>query len=172
MTYLPALGALVLGASLAQASDMPDLLETPALEANQATSAALIDLASSREGLVAVGERGVILRLIEGAWVQSPAPVGTTLTAVAFNGEGVGLAVGHDGTVLRSADAGATWQKVTDGRALFPVVIAAAQARADAAQEALDNAGEEADLEELEFALEDELFRLETAEQSLEYGPS
>lgn len=172
LVALTALG-LLLGGAAAMAADVPDLLDTPALTAPRSGEAALMDLTRVGDRLVAVGERGVVLtRQAEGGvWAQSPTPVGVTLTAVTFNTDQTGLAVGHDGVILRSTDNGQTWAKITDGRSLFPVVIAAAKARHARAEAALADATEET-REDLEFELDDQLFRLETAEQSMAFGPS
>lgn len=157
--------------SPAAADELPDLLDTPALIAPRAETAALLDLGPGGDGLLAVGERGIILQRRADDWVQSPSPVGVTLTAVAENGEGTAIAVGHDGVILRSTDSGATWAKVTDGRALFPGLIETARSRHAEAEAALEEATEDT-REDLEFELEDQLFRLETAEQSMAFGPS
>lgn len=123
--------------------------------------------------LVAVGDRGRILISDDSAasWRQAPSPVSVELTAVAFNGAGVGVAVGHDGAILRSADAGESWVVIADGRALFPRVVDAARQRVAEAEAALE-AAEEADREDAAFVLDDETFRLETAEASTAFGPS
>ncbi|MEM6933699.1 MAG: photosystem I reaction center subunit IV, partial [Pseudomonadota bacterium] len=168
--------ALMVTAPATHAQDVPDQLDLPALIAPRAAEAGFFDLTETDGRLVAVGERGVILTREPGAqdWIQRPVPLSATLVAVAFNGAGTGLAVGHDGVILRSTDRGETWSKITDGRALFLDVIAIAQGRFEDAQAALEAAkasGSE-DAEDLEFAADDESFRLETAQQSLEYGPS
>lgn len=67
--------------------------------------------------LVAVGERGHILRSTDGgrSWQQSASPVSSDLTAVQFVDANTGYAVGHDGVVLRSDDAGKNWRLLFDG---------------------------------------------------------
>ncbi|XQW86664.1 WD40/YVTN/BNR-like repeat-containing protein [Thalassotalea piscium] len=61
--------------------------------------------------LIAVGERGHILRSTDGeTWQQMPSPTQTTLTSVDFVNASQGWAVGHNATILHSADAGLTWQ--------------------------------------------------------------
>ena len=165
------LAALVTGqGSPGTSADLPDALDTPAILAERAASAALLDLTLGPDGPVAVGERGVIIGLQGEVWRQQEAPVSATLTAVAFGADGTALAVGHDGVILRQPPKGA-WEKVTDGRALFESVIETAQARHDAAASALAGATDET-RSDLEFELDDQLFRLETAQQSLAYGPS
>ncbi|MEL6479713.1 MAG: photosystem I reaction center subunit IV, partial [Pseudomonadota bacterium] len=154
-----------------RSAEVPDQLETAAIPAVKAQEAALLDIVESPGGAVAVGERGMILALDADGWQQAIAPVSSTLTAAAFSAAGVGLAVGHDGVILRQEAPGGAWEKVADGNSLFPIVIDAARSRHKAAEAELETATD-ATREDLEFALEDALFRLETAEQSLAYGPA
>ncbi|MEM7238495.1 MAG: hypothetical protein AAF501_11815 [Pseudomonadota bacterium] len=171
-----ALTASAAVSSVAAADGVRDQLDLPALAAPNAAAAALYDLTETGGRLVAVGERGVILVRDVGsdAWVQQSVPLSATLVAVDFDADGRGIAVGHDGVILRSPDNGATWIKVTDGRTLFQELVAAAQTRFEDAERLLDaaKAAGTDDVEDLEFALDEESFRLETAQQSLEYGPS
>lgn len=73
----------------------------------------LVDIAHDGERWIVVGERGHIL--VSGdaeTWTQVEAPTRVLLTAVALDGQGSGFAVGHDATILRSRDDGATWERV------------------------------------------------------------
>jgi photosystem II stability/assembly factor-like uncharacterized protein len=78
----------------------------------------LLDGALAGTEVVAVGERGTILRSSDNAqtW-DSIAPVtGATLTGVAFAADGKhGWAVGHDALVLGTSDAGRTWTRQWQG---------------------------------------------------------
>jgi len=71
----------------------------------------LLDLARSGERLVAVGERGHVLMSSDGkTWTQSAnVPVRSALTAVSAVGADV-WAVGFDGIILHSGNAGETWE--------------------------------------------------------------
>lgn len=70
----------------------------------------LLDIIVANNQVVAVGERGHILRSTDGKnWQQMPVPSISTLTAVNFVGN-KGWAVGHDATILHSTDGGANWQ--------------------------------------------------------------
>ena len=72
----------------------------------------------AREGsrLVAVGEQGAILIADNPAGPWNGAKVepnrGSTFTAVAFIGDGIALAAGHDSWIVRSQDHGQTWKEV------------------------------------------------------------
>src|SRR6478672_3584635 len=74
----------------------------PALAAATLQRLLLLDAARAGTRLVAVGDRGAILLSDdEGhAWRAAQVPAAPLLTAVAFAGEGVGLAVGHDSVIL------------------------------------------------------------------------
>jgi len=74
----------------------------------------IFDIARAGERLVAVGERGhVLLSDDAGAqWRQVIVPTRSTLTSVFFADAQIGFAVGHDAVILRSKDAGETWQLV------------------------------------------------------------
>ncbi|MGH8516174.1 MAG: WD40/YVTN/BNR-like repeat-containing protein, partial [Panacagrimonas sp.] len=76
----------------------------------------LLVLDAERAGarLVAVGERGTVLLSDDQAqhWNVVSTGITRTLTAVAFVDAKVGVAVGHGGTLMRTADAGRTWTRV------------------------------------------------------------
>lgn len=70
----------------------------------------LLSVASTGNKAVAVGERGNIIVSTDGTtWTQSPSPVNSTLTAVAFADDDNGWAVGHDAVILHTTDGGKTW---------------------------------------------------------------
>jgi photosystem II stability/assembly factor-like uncharacterized protein len=79
-----------------------------------ATRSLLLDAAISGEAIVAVGERGHVLRSVDqgNSWRQVAVPTRVTLTAVAFYPGGLGFAAGHDATILRTLDGGGSWQQV------------------------------------------------------------
>jgi photosystem II stability/assembly factor-like uncharacterized protein len=79
-----------------------------------ASTSLLLDLAVAGSRLVAVGERGhVLLSDDQGAsWRQAKSvPTRVMLTAVYFVDAQYGWAVGHDETILNSADGGETWTR-------------------------------------------------------------
>ena len=88
----------------------------------------LLDAAVVHRDIVAVGERGAILRSEDNGltWQTASSPTHTTLTSVTFYIDPHGFldrptrgwAVGHDALILTSADAGRTWQKQWQGENL------------------------------------------------------
>lgn len=101
-------------------SQVGDALQRPALQAQAPAKAVLMAVATAGARLVAVGERGlVVLSDDRGrSWRQAPCPVSVGLTVVRFADERHGVAVGHGGTVLTTADGGESWVLRLDGRRL------------------------------------------------------
>jgi photosystem II stability/assembly factor-like uncharacterized protein len=103
-----ALAVAAIGALAAEAPVVPDFIPT------KFDRIILLDAVHAGTRLLAVGERGVLVRSGDGGahWQAQRLPTTQTLTALAFNDENNGVAVGHDATVLRTADGGATWKRV------------------------------------------------------------
>lgn len=103
------------------------------LSSRQAAHAVVLGAAQAGRRLVTVGERGLIqLSDDNGAtWRQAPAPTSATLTAVRFDGDRNGVAVGHAGVVLVTTNAGNTWRLVLDGARIAELALAAATASGD-----------------------------------------
>jgi photosystem II stability/assembly factor-like uncharacterized protein len=125
----------------APAGAFVDALDTPAVSSALATKSLMQGVARAGTRLVAVGQRGhVVVSDDNGAsWKQSRVPVSSDLVAVFFVDERNGWAVGHDGVVLRSSDAGETWTLQLDGRKANELQVAAMQRKV-----ASDPASEEA----------------------------
>lgn len=117
--------ALVLSATVAHAG-FQDVLDTPAMKSALAGKSFLSGIALAGKRLVCVGWRGHILYSDDRGknWEQAGVPVSSDLVAVYFPSPQQGWAVGHDGVVLHSADAGVTWEKQLDGRAAVQVMAA------------------------------------------------
>ncbi len=98
----------------ALASPSPAATQTESVLAPLAEKSLLLDIARAGNRLVAVGERGHVLLSDDGGalWRQVVVPTRSTLTAVHFADARTGIAVGHDAVVLRSTDAGETWELV------------------------------------------------------------
>lgn len=79
----------------------------------RADQSLLLDIAHRDGRWVVVGERGHILISDDAEnWTQVPAPTRATLTAVDMGDSGIGFAVGHDATILRTRDKAQTWEQV------------------------------------------------------------
>jgi len=113
---LAAVAVLAMAAGLpASAQEQaPDAALTPAVIEPLAVRSLMLDLARAGGRIVAVGERGnVLYSLDEGrSWTQVQVPVSANLTAVYFVDERHGWAVGHDDVILRTEDAGDSWELV------------------------------------------------------------
>jgi photosystem II stability/assembly factor-like uncharacterized protein len=94
--------------------DPNDSANKPAEVAPLAATSLLLDLAFAGNRVVAVGERGhVLLSDDHGVtWRQARSvPTRVMLTAVFFVDSEYGWAVGHDETILNTADGGETWTR-------------------------------------------------------------
>jgi photosystem II stability/assembly factor-like uncharacterized protein len=81
----------------------------------------LLDGTRAGSSVIAVGERGTILRSSDSArtWQAAASPALATLTGVSFSPDGVrGWAVGHDALILATSDGGQTWTKQYQGENL------------------------------------------------------
>jgi photosystem II stability/assembly factor-like uncharacterized protein len=103
-------GLVVCGAGVVAQSPPP----RPAVAAATLQRLLLLDATRVGSRIVAVGDRGtIVLSDDEGrTWRGAQAPPAPLLTAVAFSGEGLGLAVGHDAVILATRDRGETWTQV------------------------------------------------------------
>jgi len=126
--------AFVLAAPvLAAPGGFADVLDTPAVMSPLASRALLQGIARAGGRLVGVGQRGhVVVSRDEGAtWQQSPVPVSSDLTAVFFVDGQLGWAVGHDGVILHTEDAGSTWRVQLDGRKANDLLVDAMKRNAE-----------------------------------------
>lgn len=85
----------------------------------------LLALAEAGPRLVAVGDRGHVLTSDDQGrtWQQRLVPTRAMLTGVSFPDATHGWAVGHDGVILSTADAGLTWLRQDDGQDLDTVFL-------------------------------------------------
>jgi photosystem II stability/assembly factor-like uncharacterized protein len=109
----------------AQAATYVDVLDLPAHPSELAVRSPLLGITHADQRLVTVGQRGHILYSDDDCqnWQQAAVPVSTDLSAVHFPTATQGWAVGNDGVVLHSSDAGATWQKQLDGRQIGDLLV-------------------------------------------------
>jgi photosystem II stability/assembly factor-like uncharacterized protein len=84
---------------------------SPGFHYARVRSAGQMNLTS--EPLWRVGPHGLIQEGIRGSWAARPSGVGEDLLDVTFPSAQAGWIVGRHGTILRSADAGRTWQRIS-----------------------------------------------------------
>lgn len=108
------IGALMLTISTCPlaASTSGDPVPVPSMRVPLASKAPLVAAVRAGQGIVAVGDYGVVVTASNGStWQQSlQVPVDTLLTAACFADEKRGWAVGHGGVILSTQDGGARWQ--------------------------------------------------------------
>lgn len=100
----------------------------PALMVSGAAKARLLDVSQAGKRLVAVGQQGVIVVSDDGGanWKQVPSPASVMLTRVRFLTDKLGWAVGYDGTILHTANAGSSWtlqHSDPEARVLYDVLF-------------------------------------------------
>lgn len=166
LNSLSSLAALfIIGAIFASNVQATDSLLRPALMSDKAKTSLLLDITSAGERLVAAGERGHILYRDPGeSWQQAEVPVIAHLTAIHFPTPQLGFAVGHDGIILRSTDAGATWELVHHELVAGPKRAAEKIPELEAALEEAEAVGDLMDIEMLEMELDDLYFLAEGEE--------
>ncbi|MBA5603798.1 hypothetical protein H3H36_00280 [Duganella sp. FT3S] len=121
---------------------LADPLASPARASTLAAHALMLALAPAGTRLVAGGERGIVIVSDDGGvtWRQARVPVGVTLTAMHFADSEHGVAVGHDGVLLATRDAGLNWDKRLDGNQINAMMLADAEHAAARAHAALAGA--------------------------------
>ncbi|WP_158244541.1 WD40/YVTN/BNR-like repeat-containing protein [Paraburkholderia rhynchosiae] len=105
-------------AAPAQKGSFVDPLDAPALMHGDVAARPVMAVARAGTRLVAAGMRGLIIVSDDAgkSWRQAAVPVRSDLLALSFPTAHDGWAVGHDGVVLHTADAGSTWTRQFDGR--------------------------------------------------------
>lgn len=106
---------LILLAALSCMSLNAQEFTSEAMKPPKAAERLLLDNIKTGNGrLLVVGERGHILFSDDNGsqWQQAIVPTSATLTTIARAGD-VLIAAGHDTTILRSTDAGANWQLIS-----------------------------------------------------------
>lgn len=104
-----AVGFLFGGSALADTSLEP----RPAQIMPKAAETTLNDIVKVGDVYLAAGDRGIVLRSTDGdKWVQVQTPVQAMLNRLRFLNDQRGWAVGHDGTILETTDAGKSWQMI------------------------------------------------------------
>lgn len=105
------LGTLVVLGFLATTGLASTLEPQPAEIMPKAVESTLLDITHTGSNFIAVGDRGHILVSESGEqWTQVDVPVRAMLNRIRMQDGQNGWVVGHDGTVLKTADAGRSWQ--------------------------------------------------------------
>lgn len=112
-----ALAAAVCWFALNASAEFRDVLARPSAGTSQAQASLQNGLSLAGGRLVSAGQRGHILYSDDRgkSWRQGQVPVSSDLVALHFPTPRQGWAVGHDGSVLHSADGGAIWSLQFDG---------------------------------------------------------
>lgn len=103
--------ALLLFASL-MAHGASEPAPSPAYIVSRLDKVLFTSIAAAGQTPVAVGDRGVIVRIEQQQPVQQISPVSSMLTQVRFISDKVGFAVGHNATILKTEDGGKRWRIV------------------------------------------------------------
>ncbi|RLQ22841.1 glycosyl hydrolase [Seongchinamella sediminis] len=128
-----------------------DVLELPAVPSELAEKSLVFAIHKYFDRYFAVGHRGHILYSEDGEnWTQAEVPVRSSLLDIHFPTPELGWAVGHEGVILHSADAGKTWTKQYDGLRYGEEGLAYYQ---ELATENPDNEDYPFLVEEMEFAI-------------------
>lgn len=111
--YRASLFILVLITSLWWTTTAPAAAPEDAWIKPKADQSILLDVARYQNRWIVVGERGHVLISDDAEnWRQVEVPTRVMLTAVDVNAAGLGIAVGHDATIVRTRDSGETWDRV------------------------------------------------------------
>lgn len=162
--------ALMIGIGNAAAAPLADRLERASRLSPMAAQSPLTDVQSLGAELVMVGESGhILLRAADGSISQAQVSADLLLTAVHFPDATNGWAVGHDGVILHSTDAGKSWSKQLDGRDISRLMVKWAEAEVARLEEASAAAPDD---EALITALDNAFFALDDAKAGAEPGPS
>ncbi|AMO25314.1 glycosyl hydrolase [Ramlibacter tataouinensis] len=115
MVQIAIWAATMAGAAAAEPAFQSPLV-LPATPSGLAIRAPLNSIAMAGKRLVVAGQRGHILHSDDGkTWAQAAVPLSADLTGLSFPTPKLGWAVGHEGSVLHTADSGATWHKQLEG---------------------------------------------------------
>lgn len=114
--------------TVADTRTLHSALIRPALTSHLITQSLLLDITTAGDRLVAVGERGHIIyrdvlnKDANQAWQQAQVPVIGQLNSVYFPTPKLGFAVGQEAIILRTTDAGASWQLVNHAAEEAPLL--------------------------------------------------
>ena len=140
-----------------------NILTTAAEMSRVIDKSVFLDIETFNNKQVLVGEYGRILtrQHANQHWQQAQVPVQTTITAVNFVDENTVWAVGHQGVILKSNDAGQTWVKNFDGLDLVELLRTGLEQQVAILTPALEAEEDSDRYDELEMQLDDATYKLE-----------
>ncbi|RUO25610.1 hypothetical protein CWE09_02445 [Aliidiomarina minuta] len=180
MRMIALLVALVAGVSLQTVAatnesenNQYDVIYEPSPQVPNAQQAVFTNIASYLDHSIAVGAFGTILiREGGGDWQQVEVPTSVLLTSISYADANHIWVSGHDGVILRSQDAGASWQRIMDGYELLEMEYPWLQEREQELQQAIENAEDEDEAYEYEYLLDELSFMIQAAEIQFDVGPT
>lgn len=150
-----------------------DVIYASAPQAERAERGVMIALDRYLDETIAVGASGTILvKKGNNAWQQAVVPTSVLLTSVQYVDANIIWAGGHDGVLLKSSDAGLTWQRMLDGYQLLNMEMDWLEERERYLTEALHAAEDEEEAYDYEYLLDELTFQQEAAEIQTEVGPT
>lgn len=140
-----------------------NILTTAAEMSRVVDKSVFLDIETFENKQILVGEYGRILTRHNSSqvWQQAQVPVQTTITAVTFVDKNTVWAVGHQGVILKSNDAGKTWVKNFDGTDLVGLLRVSLEQQVAKLTPALAAETDEDRYDELEILLDDASYKLE-----------
>jgi len=151
-----------------------DFAMLPALENAHPAKSTMLDVSDTGKRLVAVGEQGLIIYSDDhGAnWTQAGVPVSVTITSVFFIDADRGWATGHQGVILVTGDGGRNWSLQFRGRDAQQQVLDLAKAREHVLKQAMDNAPNDDESEDLQYQIDDLQATIDDATKAIADGPA
>ncbi len=148
-----------------------DRLQAESVQTIRAADTLLLDITLAGNRVVTVGDHGVVLYSDDQGqrWLQADVPFSVMLTALTFTSAQQGWAVGHDGLVARTDDAGEHWQTVMDGEVINQLRLTRLEQLYAEMEVEVDA---QPDNDELLDKLDTLSFQLEDAQIAVEDGPA
>jgi photosystem II stability/assembly factor-like uncharacterized protein len=165
--------ALIFSVSV-QANQLPDPLDLPAQKTARAVSSLMTDITTAGDRLIVVGGEGAVLYSDDSgaSWQQADVPVRVALTSVQFVNDQLGWAVGHDGLILNTTDAGESWAVQLTGRATGEKLLATATAWQASVEEQMGGELSPEEEEALYLQMDAAAMAVDEAQREIEIGPN
>ena len=167
------LSVATFSASAQPAGDDYDVIFAPSPQAQRAEQGVIIGLQRYLDQTIAVGAFGTILtRQGNDDWVQAEVPTSVLLTSVHYVDANTIWATGHDGVLLRSQDAGQSWQRMMDGYRLLEKELLWLEEREAYLTTRLDEAEDDDEAFDYEYLLDELSFQIDAAGIQQDVGPT